>query len=105
MFMLDKLERWLLALSCCAAVVTLPYAAGAASRSPTAPGRLTVMFMVQGPGQERSLFVENTLAEEFLRAGYKVIDTDAVTQSLRRRTYLLKQYESEAAKRLGAGLG
>jgi hypothetical protein len=104
-------QRWLLVgfacavAVCCVAVVALPYPAGAGGRSPTAPGRLTVMFMVQGPGQERSLVVENTLAEEFLRQGYKVIDTAAVTQSLGRSTYLRKQSEVEAAKRLGSGLG
>jgi Caspase domain len=103
--MVSRLERWLLALFCCAVVVGIADAARAADRSPTAPSQVRVMFMVQGPGQERSQVVENTLAQAFLRQGYKVIDTATVAQSLRRSTYLLKQSEVEAAKRLGSGLG
>jgi Caspase domain len=102
---MHTLLRWLLTVFCCLAVVGLPHAARAAGRSSTAPSQVKVMFMVQGPGQERSHVVENTLAQAFLKHGYKVIDAAAVTQSLRRSTYLLKQSEVEAAKRLGSGLG
>jgi hypothetical protein len=63
------------------------------------------MFMVLGPGQERSHVVENTLAQAFLREGYQVVDAATVTQSLRRNAYLHKQAETEAAKRLGSTLG
>lgn len=101
----DKLRVGLLAVFCCAAVVGLPDAGRAAAKIPGARSQVTVMIMVQGPGQERSHVVENTIAQVFLRQGYKVIDATAVTQSLRRNTYLLKQAETEAAKRLGSGLG
>jgi Caspase domain len=102
---LDKFRVGLLAVFCCAAVVGWPDDRCAAEKMPGARSQVTVMIMVQGPGQERSHVVENTLAQVFLRQGYKVIDAAAVTQSLRRNTYLLKQAETEAAKRLGSGLG
>jgi Caspase domain len=102
---LDKLRRWLLIVFCCGAVVGLLPEAHAANPLPRAPSQVTVMIMIQGQGQERSQVAENTLARAFLRQGYKVIDAATVTQSLRRHAYLLKQAETEAAKRLGAGLG
>jgi hypothetical protein len=105
MKVVNYLRRWLLGVFCCAAVVGLPHTSGAASTLPRAPGQLTVMIIVQGPAQERIQLVENTLAQAFLRQGYKVIDAATVTQSLRRNAYLLKQAETEAAKRLGSGVG
>jgi hypothetical protein len=105
MFTMSTLERWLLAAFCSAAVLGLPYAVHAAGTSSTAQSQAKVMFMIQGPGQERSQAVENALAQAFLRRGYKVIDAATVTQSLRRNADLLKQSEIEAVKRLGSGLG
>jgi Caspase domain len=90
---------------CCGAVVDSLNAGVTADPSPMALSQLKVMFIVQGPGQERSQVVENTLAQAFLKRGYQVIDAAAVTQSLRRHAYLRQQAETEAAKRLGAGLG
>jgi hypothetical protein len=95
----------LLAVLCCAAAVGLPHAGQAAEKIPLARSQVTVMSMVQGPGQERSQIFENTLTQAFLRHGYKVIDAATVIQSLRRNAYPLKQAETEAAKRLGSGLG
>jgi Caspase domain len=102
---MNTLPRWFLTVLCWAAVIGLSDAARAAGTSPRAPSQIKVMFMVQGPGQERSQVVENTLTQAFLRQGYKVIDAAMVSQSLRRHAYLLKQSEIEAAKRLGIGLG
>ena len=102
---MNTLQRWLLAVFCCAAVGGPPYAGLAADTMSIARSQLKVMFMVQGPGQERSQVVENTLAQAFLRQGFQVIDAVTVTQSLRRNAYLRKQAETEAAKRLGSGLG
>jgi len=72
---------------------------------PIGRSQLKVMFIVQGPDGGRSQVVENTLAQAFLRQGYKVIDAATVTQSLSRRAYLRKQAKTEAAKRLGTALG
>ncbi len=111
MSVMNTWHRWLLVgfacavVVCCVAVVDPPSSGLAADTMPIARSRLKVMFMVQGPGQERSQVVENTLAQAFLRQGYQVIDADSVTQSLRRHAYLSKQAETEAAKRLGSGLG
>jgi hypothetical protein len=102
---MNKLGQWLLAVFCCAAVVGLPHTGRAANMLPRVPSQVTVMIMIQAQGQERSQVVENTLAQAFLRQGYKVIDAATVSQSLRRNAYLLKQAELEAAKRLGSGLG
>jgi caspase domain-containing protein len=101
----NTLRRWLLALLCCAAIGSLSPAAHAAKPLPRASGQLTVMIMIRGQAQERSQVAENTLAQAFLKQGYTVIDAAIVTQSLRRNTYLLKQADTEAAKRLGSGVG
>ena len=102
---MNTLQRQLLAGFCCAAILGLLQTQCGAQASPAARGPLKVMFMVEGPGQERSQVVENTLAQAFLNQGYQVIDAATVSQSLRRHSYLRKQAETEAAKRLGSGLG
>lgn len=86
-------------------MLSLAYTAHAAGTNLAPHGQLKVMFMVQGPGQERSQSVENVLTQAFMRQGYQVIDAATVAQALRRNADLLKQAESEAAKRLGSGLG
>jgi hypothetical protein len=104
-FMRSRLERCLLVLFGCAAAMGLPAAAHAAGRSPATPGEVRVMVMVKGTDQQRSQGVENVLIQAFQRQGFKVIDTAAVAQALRRNAELLKLYDVEAAKRLGSGLG
>ena len=98
-------RRWLVALFYCVVIIGLPPEGRAAKPLPRAPSQLTVMLMIHGQAQERSQLAENTLAQAFLRQGYKVIDAATVTQSLRRHAYLLQQAEVETAKRLGSGLG
>ncbi len=111
MSVMDIRQRWLLVgfacavVVCCIAAVGPPSSGLAADTKVTASDQLKVMFMIQGPDQERSQVVENTLAQAFLRQGYKVIDAATVTQSLNRSAYLRKQAETEAAKRLGSNLG
>jgi hypothetical protein len=111
MSVMNTWQRWFMVgfacavVVCCVAVVDPPFSGLAADMRPTASDQLKVMFMVQGPNQERSQVVENTLAQAFLRQGYQVIDAATVTQSLSRSAYLRKQTETEAAKRLGSGLG
>jgi hypothetical protein len=98
------LPRWFAAVLCCAVVVSLPKLVLPADLRSTTDGQLRVIFMVQGPDQKPSQLVENTLAQAFLRQGYRVIDAATVSQALRRHAYLLKQAELESAKRLGSTL-
>jgi hypothetical protein len=69
-----------------------------------ARGQVRVMFLFQGPNQERNTAVENTLTRVFQSRGYSVIDAGTVAQTVRRHADLLQLYEIEAAKRFGSRL-
>lgn len=99
------LYKWLQIVLCGAVVGVLLQDTAAVDAQPTAHSQVRLMFMFQGNGQEGSQTVENTLIRAFLSYGFNVFDAETVGQTLRRNADLLRLYEVEAAKRLGARLG
>src|SRR5438128_6576318 len=74
MFRVWKLHPWCLVALCWAVVLGASGSIPMAQGQPAARSQVRLMFLFQGPDQERNAAVENALTRVFQRHGYSVID-------------------------------